>query len=155
MGTLVGDIISFAQARGIQQRELAVKAQLPEETLSRVKRRGSAQLRLVEALAAAAGLRLVLEPMPKLPDSSRTPFRVKYRTLVWSNPEASDELYIRKALLTGQIAVLTDAVAEYGIDRVTHEWSLLTAENAAETRQVRAITERILTNIQGKDAAPA
>jgi hypothetical protein len=68
--------------------------------------------------------------------------------LVWSNPEASDTVRIRAALLHPRFAEILDIAVTLGIDRVEGEWSLLVAEGGEEARRAAAIVDRILTNIR-------
>ena len=67
--------------------------------------------------------------------------------LVWSNPDASDSVRIRAALVRPRFERLLDIVAEFGMDRVRHEWAALCGEPNAEVERARGPVERILRNI--------
>jgi hypothetical protein len=62
-------------------------------------------------------------------------FREKYRHLVFSNADgASDEVYMVKALLTGQKGVLSDAAREYGLQGLRAKLDELVAWAEEEER---------------------
>lgn len=149
--TLISQIISAAQARGINQKALAARAGVPEETLSRAKRRGSARLDIVEALARAANVSigLVSGAQPRCPPAKlpKTSFRDQYHWLAWANPNASDEILLRQALVKPEFRTLLDAAIEYGVSKITSEWELLKTEGDVETLRAMPVTDRILRNI--------
>ncbi|WJW76602.1 helix-turn-helix transcriptional regulator [Thiohalobacter sp. IOR34] len=64
--TLLEQILAAARERGLTQQQLASRAGITPETLSRMKKRGSGELTTIERLAAIVGLRLSL-----LPDDDR------------------------------------------------------------------------------------
>lgn len=49
-------------------------------------------------------------------------WRSKYAFLVWSNPDASDSVYLRAALLNPHLVILLDALATFGLIRLREEW---------------------------------
>lgn len=57
---LLQQILAAARAQGIDQRELARRAGIRAETLSRLKSRGGGDLDTLDRLARVAGLRLSL-----------------------------------------------------------------------------------------------
>ena len=59
---LLNLIIENARQRGISQGELAARAGIRQETLSRAKRNPAISLKTFQALARAAGLRIQLVP---------------------------------------------------------------------------------------------
>ena len=59
---LVEQIISTAREQGLSQAELAERAGIRQETLSRAKKNPNINLRHLERLARVAGLRLQLIP---------------------------------------------------------------------------------------------
>ena len=59
---LIGIIIDAARAQHISQGELAARAGIRQETLSRAKRNPAISLKTFHALARAAGLRIQLVP---------------------------------------------------------------------------------------------
>ena len=161
MQTLINTIIAQAAARGISQKALAASAGVPAETLSRMKRRppvragvlerlalvgvdaGVAATAAADAGAADAGLaRLAAQPLEPLP------FTQKYRQLVWSNPDAPAEVFVRQALLKPDFTVLLDAATEFGLGFVDAQWALLIAEGSKEAARARLATERTLRNIR-------
>ncbi|WP_334188699.1 hypothetical protein [Noviherbaspirillum sp.] len=76
------------------------------------------------------------------------PFREKHRSLVWSNPDASDEIYIRKALLKGYFTILFDAFVEYGLERLEQEWQVLLTENDPSYEGVIPRTTELLQHMR-------
>lgn len=71
----------------------------------------------------------------------------KHRGLVWSNPEASDTVHLRAALLHPQFDCLLEAAVEFGLDRLSDECRILAEEDTQSARRARPIVERILNNI--------
>lgn len=59
---LLKQILAVAKTQGIPGKELAVRAGIAPETLSRMKGRGSADAAVLDALARVVGLRLALVP---------------------------------------------------------------------------------------------
>lgn len=59
---LLEQILAAAKEQGIPGRELAVRAGIAPETLSRMKGRGSGDAAVLDALARVVGLRLALVP---------------------------------------------------------------------------------------------
>ena len=59
---LIGIIIDTARRLGISQGELAARAGIRQETLSRAKRNPAISLKTFQALAQAVGLRIQLVP---------------------------------------------------------------------------------------------
>ncbi len=166
MQSLIDTIISQAAAKGISQKALAARAGVPPETLSRMKRRPSVRASALERLALGAGLRLALVgvanadlarpaeqprmPSPPVsPSVSPLPFTQKYRQLVWSNPDAPTEVFVRQALLKPDFSVLLDAATEFGLDFVDAQWAVLIAEGSKEAVRAMRATERTLRNIRG------
>ena len=164
MQALINTIIKQAAAKGISQKALAARAGVPQETLSRMKRRPSVRAGALERLALGAGLRLALVTDVDLAPSavqprmashlnsavaSPLPFTQKYRQLVWSNPGAPAEVFVRQALLKPDFSVLLDAATEYGLDFVDAQWAVLMAEGGKEAVRARSATERTLRNIRG------
>lgn len=157
MQSLINTIINQAAAKGISQKALAALARVPPETLSRMKRRPSVRAGALERLALGAGLRLALVDVglppaatqPPVRAPSPPPFTQKYRQLVWSNPDAPAEVFVRQALLKPDFSVLLDAAIEFGLDFVDAQWAVLVAEGSKEAVRARVATERTLRNIRG------
>jgi hypothetical protein len=72
----------------------------------------------------------------------------KHPGLVWSNPEARDEVYIRAALLHPRFTQLLAIAMEFGVDRLRHEWVWLEGDETPELRRARHSVQRILSNIE-------
>ncbi len=149
--TVISQILRAAHARGINQKDLAARAGISEETVSRAKKRGSARWAVIEALARAANVNVGLVSAAQIrrapvlpPDAS---FRQRYRWLVWANPSAPDEVLLRRALVNPEFRTLLDAALEFGVDRITREWDLLKAEGDEETVRAQPMTDRLLRNI--------
>ena len=58
--SLLGQVLATAKAAGIDQRELAQRAGIRPETLSRLKRKGRGDLDTLDRMAQVVGLRLAL-----------------------------------------------------------------------------------------------
>lgn len=150
--SLISQILAVARSRGINQKALAERIGVREETLSRMKKRGSARLSFVETLAEAAGVSLGLltpggHPALSRPSSSSTSFQEKHRTLAWSNPKASRTLLLRRALVMPEFQTLLDASLEFGVGAVAAEWESLKTSGDPEVIRAQPITERLLRNI--------
>lgn len=68
--------------------------------------------------------------------------------LVWSNPDASDEVMIRAALLRPRFSQILEIALEFSVGRVEHEWSVLRDEGTAEARRAAPVVERIISNVR-------
>lgn len=149
MSELLSQIIEAGQAKGLNQKALAARAGVSEEALSRAKKRGNIRSNMLESLAKAAGLAINLAPAaPVPPFPIAKTFRERHRDLVWSNPNAPDEVLIRAALIKPKFMILLDAAIEYGVDRLKCEWGVLRSQAENETVRIAPITERILKNIE-------
>lgn len=62
LAPLLNTLLSTAKMRGLTQSNLAHRAHIAPETLSRMKQRGNADFAAVAALAKAVGLKIVLIP---------------------------------------------------------------------------------------------
>lgn len=154
VNSLIEQIIETADTLGMTQKVLAARAGVPEETLSRGKKRGSMRLDSVERLARAAGVEIgLVRPATasalRRTTAARLPFREKYGVaLAWSNADASDELLVRRALVQPRFQVLLDAAVAFGVDVLAAQWDRLQAEGSPEAVKVRPTTERILGHIR-------
>lgn len=61
---------------------------------------------------------------------NKAELRSRYRHLVWSNPEAEDAVYVRQALLTGKLGVMSDFAAVFGLETLQEAWDALEEEGA-------------------------
>jgi transcriptional regulator with XRE-family HTH domain len=59
---LLGQIIALGRQKGLRQQDIARRARLQPETLSRAKKSGDMHVSSLEELARVVGLRLVLMP---------------------------------------------------------------------------------------------
>ena len=151
---LIAEIVDYARTQGLTQKVLASRANVPAETLSRAKTRGGSTLAVAEALAEAAGTRLVLAGHRQATAPARD-FRGQHRdfrgqhgvALAWSNREAPVDVLIRQALLQPRFQVLLDAAVEFGLDSVAREWNRLRAEGSPEAVKARPVTDRILGHL--------
>ncbi len=146
---LVAQILESAHNRGFSQKDLAALSGIAEETISRIKKRGSGNLDLVERLALAAGTKIgLVENLPAQSDKTAKTFRDKYAVaLAWSNTAAPDNVLLRRALLNPRFQILMDAALEFGPDKLTAEWERLKAEDLPAVAKVERVTERILGHI--------
>jgi len=58
--SLLSEVLAAAKAAGIDQRELALRAGIRPETLSRLKRKGRGDFDTLDRMARVAGMRLSL-----------------------------------------------------------------------------------------------
>ena len=79
---------------------------------------------------------------------SHKAFWTAHPGLVWSNPDASDEVMIRAALLKPRFSEILDIALEFSVDRVEREWNALRDENTEEARRAAPAVERIIANVR-------
>jgi hypothetical protein len=75
-------------------------------------------------------------------------FQEKYKALVWSNPHAAPEVFIRKALLQADFNLLLDAAIAFGLPELNKQWDILECEKSPEAMRASSTTTRILRNLQ-------
>ena len=80
--------------------------------------------------------------------ANRRTFWQRHPGLVWSNPEAEDSAFICAALLRPRFTRLLDIAAEFGVEWLRHEWSLLREEATPEAKRAAPSVERILSHIE-------
>ncbi len=166
MSNLLSDIIEHAHRRGLSQKDLAMRAGIAEGSLSRAKRKGSLSSNTLEELAKEAGVRLMAISLDECPvegdhngtrnnsrslsgkKSDQSSFQDKHRLLAWSNPSASVDVLLRKALVRPDYAILLDAATELGLDRLESQWRLLQNEGSSETTRAAPVTSRMLRHIR-------
>ena len=78
----------------------------------------------------------------------RREFWKKHPGLVWSNPDASDSVHIRAALLRPRFDRLLENAVEFGLERLRREWSVLEEENSPDFIRAREPVQRILKNLE-------
>lgn len=133
-------IMVAATAQGIgSQLELAQRAGITPETLSRVRRRGTADFSTVVRLMDAAGLELAVRPKTGgRRQFVREALDFPYN---WSNPAMSDETLIHKVLERSRLEDVVRIVQRFGYPRV---------KGVAETMGLdeRPVLRRTLRNIE-------
>jgi hypothetical protein len=75
-------------------------------------------------------------------------FWKRHPGLVWCNPEASDAVRIRVALLRPRFDRLLAIALEFGTARVKAEWTELLDEKTDEVHRAGNSVRRILANIE-------
>jgi hypothetical protein len=71
------------------------------------------------------------------------------RGLAWSNPNISNEVLVRNALMKGAYVMVLEAVLEHGLRFVHRQWALMEVDSdVALTALMRAEISRKLTNIE-------
>lgn len=83
-----------------------------------------------------------------MPQSNDRDFWSRQPLLVWSNPLASDSVYIRAALLKPRFHTLLKIAVKFGLDRLEKEWLILRNDRMEQTSSVECTVERVLTNIE-------
>ena len=73
-------------------------------------------------------------------------FRRKYPALVWSNPGASDEVWVRQVLIHPGFDLMLDALLAFGLDQLETQWAILLREQDPGALRARKITEELLQN---------
>lgn len=65
--------------------------------------------------------------------------------LCWSNSGISDEVLVRKALISGGFTVILQACLEFGLDYVKTQWDIVT-QHFGEDSELTSIRTRSLVN---------
>ena len=128
-------------ASGLTKRELAHRAGVRPELLSRLNSQQGIDTRTLNKLANALDLDIVLQPRraPETPSKAkRLGLSLPYD---WSNPNISDIALIRKLLEYANLGDLTRLALEFGVDRLESEMRNMPA---ALTRSA----EMVLPNIR-------
>jgi hypothetical protein len=157
---LMQKVLDKAKAAGLGQGALAHAAGVAPETLSRAKKRDTMDLATLAALAGVAGMEICLKPSvgvgmkQALPKSSLAD---PSWGLAWSNPNVSNEVLVRNALLRGGYSAVLQAVLDCGMDFVQAQWALMNRPGQEGlTRAARENIPRMLKNIaKGLDRAAA
>lgn len=90
---------------------------------------------------------LSTEPMPVTARNS--PLADPKWGLAWSNPGASAEALVSKALLKGSFSALIEAVFAHGMPFVRAQWDKLCAfSDDAPTQRIHIYVENLLANIE-------
>lgn len=67
--------------------------------------------------------------------------------LVWSNPKAPQEAYVRAALLRPRFLQILDIVAHIGLKETKQEWAALEKEGTLEAKRAKKHARFILKTI--------
>ncbi|MBC7376063.1 MAG: hypothetical protein H7346_01340 [Burkholderiaceae bacterium] len=144
-------VLDRAKAAGLGQGALAQAAGISPETLSRAKKRDTMDLATLAALAETAGLEICLQPSRKGSTKralAKSALADPSWGLAWSNPDVSNEVLVRNALLRGAYAAVLQAVLDCGMDFVEAQWALMNQPGQEGlTRAARANVPRMLKNI--------
>jgi hypothetical protein len=65
--------------------------------------------------------------------------------LCWSNSGISDDVLVRKALISGGFTLILQACLEFGLDYVKIQWDIL-SQQAPEDSELKSIRTRSLVN---------
>lgn len=139
--SLLESLQQYQVASGLTKRELAHRAGVRPELLSRLNSQQGIDTRTLNKLANALDLDIVLQPRraPETPSKARRlGLSLPYD---WSNPNISDIALIRKSLEYANLGDLTRLALEFGVDRLESEMRNMPA---ALTRSA----EMVLPNIR-------
>ena len=139
--SLLESLQQYQAACGLTKRELARRAGVRPEMLSRLNSQQGIDTRTLNKLANALDLDIVLQPRraPETPSKARRlGLSLPYD---WSNPNISDIALIRKSLEYANLGDLTRLALEFGVDRLESEMRNMPA---ALTRSA----EMVLPNIR-------
>ena len=75
-------------------------------------------------------------------------FQKKYPGLVWSNPKASKEVYIRQALLKPRFKTLLMMASDFGLSALKKEWKVLSEDGDRKVSRAASEVERIFKNME-------
>lgn len=148
---LLQTILGRASGSGISQLQLAERAALRPETISRAKKRGTIDLKSLDAMARAIGMRLQLVPAePAVPPSGDLPNRQSPLAdpkfgLAWSNRNASAEALVISAIRSGNYHLLLEAAAAHGMPLVRRQLKVIGPKLRPAAREE---VERQLRNIE-------
>ena len=119
--SLIKSLHRYLAASGLTKRELARRAGVRPELLSRLNTQQGSDTRTLEKLADALNLDIVLQPRALTDSPSKARRLGLSLPYDWSNPEISDIALIRKVLEYANLADLTRLAIEFGIDRLESE----------------------------------
>lgn len=148
---LLSEILASAKASGVNQRDLARASGRAPETVSRAKKRAAIELDTLEALASAAGLKLVLQPMHVAASiaCAESSLAAPEWGLAWSNKRASVKALVTNSLLRGSFTAVLEAVLEHGMPFVRNQWAFICAsQDMAPKPKIRGYTANMLNNIE-------
>ena len=136
---IINQLINIASSSGITQKELAAKAGLNEENLSRMKKRGNGNVDSIVRMADVLGYTIAAVKKPSFP-------RLDHAASVWSSPKSKDDLSMLYARLTNASFLDLMTLADlHGIDVVEEHLEKIRPE-MRETRY--RIQKEMLNNIK-------
>ncbi len=112
---LLNTVIATAAQHGLDQGQLAKKASIRPETISRAKKRGTIDLMTLQRLAQATELELTLRPVGGTGAIPNSPLAQPRFGLAWSNPNASAQALVSNAIKKGHYHLLLEAAAAHGL----------------------------------------
>lgn len=147
---LITRVLESARSNGIDQKQLAKRAGVRPETISRAKKRATMDVSTVGDLARAAGLELTLVPMAQEPQPTtpRSPLADPKWGLAWSNAAISDQALVRNALIKGAFSAILEAEIFHGPEFVRSQWQAICKTGEGISPKGRAYVERMLNNIE-------
>ena len=81
-------------------------------------------------------------------------FWSRHPGLNWSNPDASDDVHIRLALLKPRFSQLLEIAVRFGLDALSSQWDYLRENCQAEASRVADDVNRCLRNMRLGCEAP-
>lgn len=122
---LLKQVLVTAEEQGIGQAQLAERAGLKPETVSRAKKRSDMELGTLESLAGAVGLQVVLQPKtvsePRQRARADATLAQPRFGLAWSNRHADESVLLRNALVQGRFEAIVESAAKDGMPFVKSE----------------------------------
>lgn len=144
--SLVESLQQHLTASGLTKRELARRAGVRPELLSRLDSQQGSDIRTLQKLADALNLDIVLQAKAAAPNPSKARRLGLSMPYDWSNGEISDVALIRKCLEYANLADLTRLALEFGVERLESE---MQAMPAALTRSAAMVLPNIRAALAG------
>jgi transcriptional regulator with XRE-family HTH domain len=132
---LLQNILTAATQQGLDQAQLAAKAKVRPETISRAKKRDTADIKTLQSLAHAAGLELQLQPLPSKNTAPTSPLAHPRFGLAWSNPNASAEALVCNAIKSGNYHLLLNAAVGHGLVFLRQQFNAIAPTLRAQSRK--------------------
>ena len=138
---LLQQVLASAEAQGLDQAQLAERAGLKPETVSRAKKRPDMALGTLARLAGAVGLQVVLQPA-----GAAALAHPKFG-LAWSSRAADESVLLRNALVQGRFDAIVESAAKDGLPFVRSELQRL-RELGAITASAAVKADAMLASIE-------
>lgn len=136
---IITDLFNIASSSGMTQKELAAKAGLNEENLSRMKKRGNGNVDSLVRMADVLGYTLIAVKKPSYP-------RIDHAASVWSSPSRRNDLSMLYARLTNASFLDLMTLADlHGINVVEEHLDTLRPEMREARYQLQ---KEMLNNIK-------